>query len=112
MSTTTIALSMSTNSSSPYPDRPLSEKTKLQLPAAAWFFLVTTAALAGGAWFSLRADVTRQGAAIETNRVESQRAITELRTDTKESLGVLTSEQKSQRDLLIRIDENIKRLPR
>jgi hypothetical protein len=112
MSTTTFTLSMSTSSTPPFAERALSEKTKLQLPPAAWFFLISTSALAGGAWFSLRSDVTRQGAAIEANRVEAQRQITELRTDTKESLGILTAEQKSQRDLLIRIDENIKRLPR
>jgi hypothetical protein len=74
--------------------------------------VLTIAAAAGGAWISVRGDVTRQGAAIEANRVETERKITELRAETKEQLGNLTSEQKSQRELLIRIDENIKRLPR
>ena len=112
MSTRSLILSMSTTSTPPFPDRPLSEKTKLQLPPAAWFFLISMAALAGGAWFTIRGDVSRQGATIEANRIETERRINELRIDTKEQLGVLTTEQKGQRELLIRIDENIKRLPR
>jgi hypothetical protein len=109
MSTKTITLSMSSENP---PDIVHTEKTRLQLPPAAWFFLISGAALAGGAWFSIRGDVTRQGAAIEANRVEAQRQITELRMETKEQLGKLNEEQKVQRDLLIRIDENVKRLPR
>jgi hypothetical protein len=109
MKTAIFSFSMSSNTAPPLT---VSEKTKLQLPPAAWFFLIAGAAAAGGAWFSLRGDVTRQGVSIETNRVETERRINELRVDTKEQLGVLTTEQKGQRELLIRIDENIKRLPR
>ena len=109
MNTRSITLSMSSEN----PNEVVhTEKTKLQLPPAAWFYLLSIAALAGGAWFSIRGDVTRQGAAIEINRVEAQRQITELRLETKEQLGKLNEEQKVQRDLLIRIDENVKRLPR
>jgi len=101
-----------TMSSSTTPPVTVTEKTKLQLPPAAWFLLISSAAAAGGAWFSLRGDVTRQGVAIETNRIEAQRQITELRVETKEQIMRLGEEQKVQRDLLIRIDENVKRIPR
>lgn len=108
MKTALLSFSMSSNNT----PVTVTEKTKLQLPPAAWFFLIATAAAAGGAWVSLRGDVVRQGVSIETNRVETERRINELRVDTKDQLGVLTAEQKGQRELLIRIDENIKRLPR
>ena len=104
---------MSTSATSPeISERDLTDKTPLRLPPAAWICLLTTAALAGGAWISVRGEVERQGAAIEANRIEAQRQITELRVETKEQLGKLNDEQKVQRDLLIRIDENVKRLPR
>lgn len=109
MKSTSITLSMS---SDPAPDVVHTEKTRLQLPPSAWLFVLTLAAGAGGAWISVRGDVTRQGAAIEANRVENERKIADLRAEIKEQLGNVTVEQKSQRELLIRIDENIKRLPR
>lgn len=92
------------------------EKAQIQTSLTRGVAIIIAVACActafGGVWFTMRGDIVRQGAAIEANRLEAQKAITELRVETKSQLGDLTTEQKSQRELLIRIDENIKRLPR
>lgn len=122
MHTRSVTLSMSTSSEAA-PQVTDTEKAQIQAPLTKFIAILIAVAVGcttfGGVWFTMRGDIIRQaaaieakGATIEANRLEAQKAIAELRAETKAQLGDLTTEQKSQRELLIRIDENIKRLPR
>lgn len=68
----------------------LTDKTPIKLPASIWLTVILSAAVAGGAWYSLKADVSQHTT-----------DITDLKADGR-----------IQRELLIRIDENVKELRR
>lgn len=75
----------------------ISDSTLLKLPAKAWLAMLGSAALAGGAWFSLKADT-----ASNTSEINAVKA------DAKD----MRQEQREQREILIRVDENVKQLRR
>lgn len=68
----------------------ITEDTRVPLTVKTWLALIAAAAVAGGAWYSLKADVS----------VHSSQ-ILDLNRDMRE-----------QREILIRVDENVKILRR
>lgn len=75
----------------------LTDSTPIKLPVKIWLATLGTAALAGGAWFSLKADTAGNTA-----------EITSLKADNHE----IRQEQREMREILIRVDENVKQLRR
>lgn len=75
----------------------LTDKTPVKLPLAVWLVTLAAAASAGVAYNSLRAEN-------EQNRVAVHEVAT--RVDTQ------AAEQQTMREVLIRIDENVKQLRR
>ena len=70
--------------------RAISEDTPIKLPVKAWLALIAGAAVAGGAWYSLKADVSSHtGQILDLNK-----------------------DMREQREILIRVDENVKQLRR
>lgn len=68
----------------------ITDKTPVKLPLVLWLSALLAASMAGGAYYSIKADVTQHSS-----------DITELKTDAR-----------MQREILIRVDENVKELKR
>lgn len=68
----------------------ITEDTPLPLTVKTWLAIIAAAAVAGGAWYSLKADVSAHSG-----------QILDLNKDMRE-----------QREIIIRIDENVKQLRR
>lgn len=75
----------------------ISDTTPIKLPLKAWVAAMVAAAIAGGAWFSLKAGVEMHTADISG-----------LKQDNHD----IRQEQREQREIMIRIDENVKQLRR
>lgn len=68
----------------------LTDTTPIKLPVTTWLAMLGAAAVAGGAWYSLKADVTTHSGQIDS----------------------LNKDMREQREILIRVDENVKLLRR
>lgn len=79
----------------------ITDKTPVKLPLSVWFSAVLAAAAAGGWAFSMKEDVARQGIAIDANAEKAE-----------QKDRALWSELRAQREVLIRVDENVKELKR
>jgi hypothetical protein len=74
---------------------PFSDSTKLSGPITRWLTLLLGAAIAGGSWFMLKAEVSQHSKDIEGLRIDVQD---------------LQRSRQADREVLIRIDENVKAL--
>lgn len=79
------------------PSRAITDSTPVKLPIRVWLGALALAASAGVAWFSLKADT-----AVNTTE------IAQVKQDNKD----MRQEQRELREIVIRIDENVKQLRR
>jgi hypothetical protein len=84
-------------------DPPFSDTTKVKIPVSMFFGVLIAVAGAAVAWAStwssLKADVSAQGRELQSLRINTGEAISDLRR-----------EQSAQHDILIRVDQNVKML--
>ena len=88
----------------------LSDKTPVKLPLALWLTTMAFACTAGGAWVSLKGEIST----LKDNYAAEARERMQVDKEIKETVSAILkevhAEQKTQRELLIRVDERLKKI--
>lgn len=92
------------------PFQTLTEKTTVKLPIVSWLAICVFCFSVGGLWISVKGDIDNLKLKFEQEQSVREGTDREIKANVERLLKEMQDEQMKQRDLLIRVDERIKKI--